>query len=105
MSTWDVALAMVALPLCVWLLRAADRWWWWGDGAKACSSPAGHRRRMADWQRRIDEAQEQLDYYRATPNWFDLAWPVCDNLESSSDGEYCVNCFRQVYEHRGAVTA
>jgi hypothetical protein len=29
---------------------------------------------VAEWQERVDERQEQLDYYLANPNWLDLAY-------------------------------
>lgn len=99
MSIWGVALAFTALPAITWLLILAERWWRWGNGAEACSSPAGHRQRMADWQRRIEEAQRLLDYYLATPDWFDAEWPICDHVSISDDGQYCRNCYRQVADH------
>lgn len=102
MSIWDALLALITLPLTVWLLRLAGRWYWWSDSVKACCSPAGHRRRMAEWQRHIVDAQQQLDYYLSTPNWFELEWPICDDLQASDDGEYCVRCFRQAWEHSGS---
>lgn len=92
-------LAMFVIPVTAWLVNKAGWLWFYGDAAKFCSQPANHARRVAEWQARIDERQQQLDYYHANPNWFDLEWPVCNTLVVSEDGEYCSNCFRQVHEH------
>lgn len=97
MST--LILAVVVMALVAWLINKAGLWWWYADAEKFCSQPANHVRRMAALQEQIDECQQQLDYYLQNPNWFDLQWPVCGSLVVSSNGEYCVNCFRQVHEH------
>lgn len=96
---WDISFSALLLAVSGYFLVRALEWWQLGSTMKFISNPTSHLRRLADWQQRIDEAQADLEYYQNTPNWFDLEWPVCDNLTISSDGQYCSNCFRQVYDH------
>lgn len=98
-SIWDVAGWLVAVPLAVWLLKLAEGWYRWSEGFRVCSRPESHRREMAEIQQQINEAQRQLEYYRSTPNWFDIEWKICDDLLVSPDGEYCVHCYRQPGDH------
>lgn len=102
---WDITFAMLAIVATAYLLRRTLEWWWVGSTMRSITNPERHRVRMAEWQRHIDQAQAQLAYYQATPNWFDLEWPVCDALDVSTDGEYCRKCFRQVSDHAMRVAA
>lgn len=96
---WDIALWVLVLVASAYLAKCALEWWVQGTIRQSISNPVRHQQRMADLRERIVEAQEQLAYYQNTPNWFDLEWPICDDLELSSDGEYCRRCYRQAYEH------
>lgn len=102
---WELLFAVLYLGSCCWLLWMAAGWWFHGSIARDISDPERHQARMAEWQQHVDEAQVQLAYYRNTPNWFDLQWPVCDRLDISDDGEYCRHCFRQVSDHAMRVAA
>jgi hypothetical protein len=72
MST--LVLAVFVTPLAAWLANKGMWWLFYGDAEKACSRPANHERRVAEWQERVDELLLQLDYYLANPNWLDLAY-------------------------------
>lgn len=94
----SLILAAVLIPASVRLFITGVTWWARGDADAFISQPHNHARRMAEWQERVNDCQERLAYL-STPGWFDLEWPICDSLSVSADGEYCTNCYRQVYEH------
>lgn len=98
MSIWDVAGWLVALSLAVWLLKLAEGWYRWSEGFRVCSRPESHRREMAEIQQQVDELEKRLAWYQTTPNWFDVAYPVCGSPTPSGDG-YCHNCYRALEDH------
>lgn len=103
MNAWDITYLVIGLLLVIWLLKSTIEWYAQGKVALVCSRPESHWRRMAELQEQTHEAQLQLDYYLSTPNWFDLEWPICDDLDVSSDGEYCTHCYRMVTDHAARV--
>jgi len=96
---WDIALWMLALAASAYLAKYAMEWWVQGTLRKSICNPVRHRQRMAELRAQIEEAREDLAYYQNTPDWLDQDWPICDNLDLSSDGEYCRRCYRQANEH------
>ena len=93
---------VVALVCASWLLLKVVEWWQLGTSYRQLSRQVVVEPRLAEYRLRIDEAAELLAELQ-TPGWYDRAWPICDNLDVSSDGEYCRRCFRQVSEHRRVV--
>lgn len=93
---------VVALVVAARLLFKALEWWHEGAIYRDISQPAVLARKLAELQERLDDALANLAELQ-TPGWYDLAWPICDSLDLSSDGEYCRRCFRQANEHARLV--
>ena len=89
---------VVALVVAAGMLLKALEWWHEAAIYRDISQPAVLARHLAELQERLDDALADLAELQ-TPGWYDRAWPICDSLDLSSDGEYCRRCFRQAYEH------
>lgn len=94
---------VVALVIAARLLFKALEWWHDAAVYRDISQPAVLARKLAELQQRLDDALVDLAELQ-TPGWYDRAWPICDDLDLSTDGEYCRRCFRQKYEHARLVS-
>lgn len=92
----DLFLAVVALPLAGWLVLQGGDWWFVGSCSRDLA--ASGRRSLGEWRGRIDAARARLADMQA-PGWYDRQWPICGDLQTSADGEYCTNCYRPPWRH------